>query len=154
MFYIVSSLVQVHYFNIGAPHSHYVFHPTSGCEVLFEHIGQLHQSVSCTGFQRYNFEPSQAPDLQYCEHQPYLPPNGTLHITAKKTCSWFQHLPAYVGPILPAPPMDDGLTEDDSIVLINTPPPSQKHEFVQTMDKYIQLSIQVVTLHTVCINVI
>ena len=50
--------------------------------------------------------------------------------------------------------MDDGLTEDDSIVLINTPPPSQKHEFVQTMDKYIQLSIQVVTLHTVCINVI
>ena len=50
--------------------------------------------------------------------------------------------------------MDDGLIEDDSIVLINTPPPSQKHEFVQTMDKYIHLSIQVVTLHTVCINVI
>ena len=82
--YIVSSLVQVHGFHIGAPHSHYVFHPTSGCEVLFEHIGQLHQSVSCTGFQRYNFEPSQAPDLQYCEHQPYLTPNGTLHITAKR----------------------------------------------------------------------
>ena len=35
--------------------------------------------------------------------------------------------------------MDDGLIEDDSIVLINTPPPSQEHEFVQTMDKYIQL---------------
>ena len=84
IFYIVSSLVQVHYFNIGAPHSNHVFHPTSGCEVLFEHIGQLHQSVSCTGFQRYNFEPSQAPDLQYCEHQPYLTPNGTLHITAKR----------------------------------------------------------------------
>ena len=84
IFYIVSSLVQVHYFNIGAPHSHHVFHPTSGCEVLFEHIGQRHQSVSCTGFQRYNFEPSQAPDLQYCEHQPYLTPNGTLHITAKR----------------------------------------------------------------------
>ena len=50
--------------------------------------------------------------------------------------------------------MDDGLTEDDSIVPINTPHPSQEHEFVQTMDKYIQLSIQVVTLHTVCINVI
>ena len=50
--------------------------------------------------------------------------------------------------------MDDGLTEDDSIVPINIPPPSQEHEFVQTMDKYIQLSIQVVTLHTVCINVI
>ena len=50
--------------------------------------------------------------------------------------------------------MDDGLTEDDSKVPINTPPPSQEHEFVQTMDKYIQLSIQVVTLHTVCINVI
>ena len=50
--------------------------------------------------------------------------------------------------------MDDGLTEDDSIVLINTPLPSQKHEVVQTMDKYIHLSIQVVTLHTVCINVI
>ena len=39
IFYIVSSLVQVHCFHIGAPHSHYVFHPTSGCEVLFEHIG-------------------------------------------------------------------------------------------------------------------
>ena len=50
--------------------------------------------------------------------------------------------------------MDDGLIEDDSIVPINTPPPSQEHEFVQTMDKYIQLSIQVVTLHTVYINVI
>ena len=50
--------------------------------------------------------------------------------------------------------MDDGLTEDDSIVLINTPPPSQEHEFVQTMDKYIQLFIHVVTLHIVCINVI
>ena len=50
--------------------------------------------------------------------------------------------------------MDDGLTEDNSIVPINTPPPSQEHEFVQTMDKYIQLPIQVVTLHTVCINVI
>ena len=37
--YIVSSLVQVYHFHIGAPHSHYVFHPTSGCEVLFEHIG-------------------------------------------------------------------------------------------------------------------
>ena len=37
--YIVSSLVQVQCVNIGAPHSHYVFHPTSGCEVLFEHIG-------------------------------------------------------------------------------------------------------------------
>ena len=84
IFYIVSSLVQVHYFNIGAPHSHHVFHPTSGCEVLFEHIGQLHPSVSSTGFQRYNFEPSQALDLQYCEHQPYLTPNGTLHITAKR----------------------------------------------------------------------
>ena len=36
--YIVSSLVQVYHFDIGAPHSHYVFHPTSGCEVLFEHI--------------------------------------------------------------------------------------------------------------------
>ena len=143
--------MQVHCFNIGAPHSHYVFHPTSGCEVLFEHIGQLHQSVSCTGFQRYNFEPSQAPDLQYCEHQPCLPPNGTLHITANR------HVPdsnTYVGPILPAPPMDDGLTEDDSIVPINTLTPSQEHEFVHTMDKYIQLSIQVVTLHTVCINVI
>ena len=50
--------------------------------------------------------------------------------------------------------MDDGLTEDDSIVPINTPTPSQDNEFVQTMDKYIQLFIQVVTLHTVCINVI
>ena len=50
--------------------------------------------------------------------------------------------------------MDDGLREVDSIVLINTLTPSQEHEFVQTMDKYIQLSIQVVTLHTVCINVI
>ena len=50
--------------------------------------------------------------------------------------------------------MDDGLTEDDSMVPINIPPPSQEHEFVQTMDKYIQLSIQVVTLHTVCINII
>ena len=50
--------------------------------------------------------------------------------------------------------MDDGLTEDDSIVPINTPPPSQEHEFVQTMDKYIELFIHVVTLHTVCINVI
>ena len=48
--------------------------------------------------------------------------------------------------------MDDGLIEDESIVLINTSPPSQTHEFVQTMDKYIQLSIQDVTLHTVCIN--
>ena len=84
IFYIVSSIVQVHHFHMGAPHSHYVFHPTSGCEVLFEHIGQLHQSVSCTGFQRYNFEPSQAPDLQYCEYQPYLTSNGTLHITAKR----------------------------------------------------------------------
>ena len=63
-------------------------------------------------------------------------------------------LTTYVGPILPAPPMDNGLTEDDSIVPINTPPPSQEHEFVQTMDKYIQLFIHVVTLHTVCINVI
>ena len=36
--------------------------------------------------------------------------------------------------------MDDGLTEDDSIVPINTPPPSQEHEFVQTMDKYISNS--------------
>ena len=43
------------------------------------------------------------------------------------------------GPILPTPPMDDGLTEDDSIVPINTLTPSQEHEFVQTMDKYIQL---------------
>ena len=50
--------------------------------------------------------------------------------------------------------MDDGLTEDDSIVPINTLTPSQEHEFVQTMDKYIQLFIHVVTLHTVCINVI
>ena len=50
--------------------------------------------------------------------------------------------------------MDDGLREDDSIVPINTRPPSKEHEFVQTMDKYFQLSIQVVTLHTVCINVI
>ena len=51
--------------------------------------------------------------------------------------------------------MDDGLTEDDSIVPINTPPPSKEHEFVQTMDKYISnFSIHVVTLHTVCINVI
>ena len=50
--------------------------------------------------------------------------------------------------------MDDGLTEDDSIVPINTPPPSKEHEFVQTMDKDIQLFIQVVILHTVCINVI
>ena len=82
--YIVSSLVQVYHFNIGAPHSHHVFHPTSGCELLFEHIGQLHPSVSSTGFQRYNFEPSQAPDLHYCEHQPYFTPNGTLHITAKR----------------------------------------------------------------------
>ena len=49
--------------------------------------------------------------------------------------------------------MNDGLREVDSIVPINTPPPSQEHEFVQTMDKYIQLSIQVVTLN-VCINVI
>ena len=38
--------------------------------------------------------------------------------------------------------MDDGLTEDDSIVPINTLTPSQEHEFVQTMDKYIQLFIQ------------
>ena len=82
--YIVSSLVQVYNFHIGAPHSHHVFHPTSGCEVLFEHIGELHKSVSCTGFQRYNIEPSQAPDLQYCEHQPCLPPNGTLHVTANR----------------------------------------------------------------------
>ena len=50
--------------------------------------------------------------------------------------------------------MDDGLTEDDSIVPINTLTPSQEHEFVQTMDNYIQLFIHVVTLHTVCINVI
>ena len=50
--------------------------------------------------------------------------------------------------------MDDGLIEDDSVVPVNTLTPSQDHEFVQTMDKYIQLSIQVVTLHTVCINVI
>ena len=145
IFYIVSSLVQVHYFNIGAPHSHHVFHPTSGCKVLFEHIGQLHPSVSSTGFQRYNFEPSQAPDLQYCEHQPCLPPNGTLHITANR------HVPdSNTYHFM----LDDGLTEDDSIVPINTLTPSQEHEFVQTMDKYIQLSIQVVTLHIVCINVI
>ena len=133
----MSSIVQVCHFHIGAPHSHHVFHPTSGCEVLFEHIGQLHQSVSSTGFQRYNFEPSQAPDLQHCEHEPYLTPNGTLHITAKRHVPDSNTYQLYVGPILPAPPMDDGLTEDDSIVPINIPPPSQEHEFVQTMDKYI-----------------
>ena len=33
--------------------------------------------------------------------------------------------------------MDDGLTEDDSMVAINTPIPSQGKEFVQTMDKSI-----------------
>ena len=33
--------------------------------------------------------------------------------------------------------MDDGLREDDSIVPINTPIPSQENEFVQTMDKSI-----------------
>ena len=52
--------------------------------------------------------------------------------------------------------MDDGLREVDSIVPINTLTPSQEHEFVQTMDNYIyiQLFIHVVTLHTICINVI
>ena len=42
-----------------------------------------------------------------------------------------------LGPILPAPSMDDGLREVDSMVPINTPTPSQENEFVQTMDKYI-----------------
>ena len=51
--------------------------------------------------------------------------------------------------------MDDGLREVDSIVPINTLTPSQEHEFVQTMDNYIYpIFIHVVTLHTVCINVI
>ena len=48
-----------------------------------------------------------------------------------------QTLTSLCGHILPAPPMDDGLTEDDSMVPINTPTPSQENEFVQTMDKYI-----------------
>ena len=140
IFLIVSSLVQVHCFHIGASHSHYDFHPTSGCEVLSAHIGQLHQSVSCTGFQRYNFEPSQAPDLQYCEHQPYLPPNGTLHITAKRHVPDSNTYQLMLDPILPAPSMDDGLREVDSMVPMNTPTPSQENEFVQTMDKYISNS--------------
>ena len=121
--------MQVHCFHIGAPHSHYVFHPTSGCEVLFEHIGQLHQNVPNTGFQRYNFEPSQAPDLQYCEHQPYLTPNGTLHITAKRHVPDFNTYQLMLS--------IDGLREVDSMVPMNTPTPSQENEFVQTMDKYI-----------------
>ena len=50
--------------------------------------------------------------------------------------------------------MDHGLREVDSMVPINTPTPSQENEFVQTMDKYIQLFIHIVTLQTVCINVI
>ena len=36
--------------------------------------------------------------------------------------------PIYVGPILSAPPNDDGLTEDDSMVPINTPTPSQEND--------------------------
>ena len=33
--------------------------------------------------------------------------------------------------------MDDGLTEDDSMVPINTPTPSQENELVQKMDQSI-----------------
>ena len=55
--------------------------------------------------------------------------------------------PIYIGPILPASSLDDGLADDDSLVPMNTPTPSLENEFVQTMDKPISnFLFNVVTL--------
>ena len=55
--------------------------------------------------------------------------------------------PIYIGPILPASSLDDGLADDDSMVPMNTPTPSLENEFVQTMDKPISnFLFNVVTL--------
>ena len=113
--------------------------------------------------------PFQAPDLQYYEHQPYVTLNGTLRSRVKRhvpdSPSYEQAIsgqqfplseavhkmetqePIYIGPILPASPLDDGLADDDSLVPMNTPTPSMENEFVQTMDKHISnFLFNVVTL--------
>ena len=113
--------------------------------------------------------PFQAPDLQYYEHQPYITFNGTLRSRVKRhvpdSPSYEQAIagqqfplseavhkmetqePIYIGPILPASSLDDGLADDDSMVPMNTPTPSLENEFVQTMDKPISnFLFNVVTL--------
>ena len=103
------------------------------------------------------------------EHQPYITFNGTLCSRVKRhvpdSPSYEQAIagqqfplseavhkmetqePIYIGPILPASSLDDGLADDDSMVPMNTPTPSLENEFVQTMDKPISnFLFNVVTL--------